>query len=130
MITTDGLHGIVGLVGDKDTPADFTYIAFGSGTTAVDAGDKILETETMRAVATVTKKSILKPNDTDSYVYDFVPSADGTATEVGLFTASSGGTMLLRELLSPEVTYTKGETLTVSAEVTVKNYACEKGATW
>jgi hypothetical protein len=131
MITTVGLHALVGLFGDTDTPVDFTYIAYGSGTTAVTAGDTTLETEIGRHVAIPKIKSILHARDTISFSYDFIiPTTAGTVSEIGVFTASSGGTMLLRELISPVVTYRKGATVSVAAEVTVKNDSYGVGASW
>lgn len=131
MITTAGLHALVGLIGDTDTPVDFTYIAYGSGTTAAAASDTTLETETDRYVATPKIKSILHAHDTISFSHDFViPTTAGTVTEIGVFTASSGGTMLLRELVSPAVTYKKGATVSVAAEVTVSNSTTGTGASW
>jgi hypothetical protein len=130
MITTAGLHAIVGLFGSTDTPVDFTYIAYGSGTTAAAASDTTLGTETQRALAAFKRKSVLKPDDTWTFTKHFVTTAAGSCTEIGLFTASSNGTMLLRTLPVSPTTYTAGETLTVTVDVTVKNYACGTGATW
>lgn len=131
MIPSAGLHGIVGLLGGTDTPVDFTYIAYGSGTTAVAAGDTALGTQTgSRAVATVETLSILKPNDTVRFSANIVAVAAGTATEIGVFTAATAGTMLLRTLLTPSLTYKINDTLSLVANATVKNYACGTGASW
>lgn len=131
MIPSAGLHGIVGLLGATDTPIDFAYIAYGSGTTAVAAGDVALETQTgSRAVATIEILSILKPDDTARFSANVVAAADGTATEIGVFTAATNGTMLQRKLLVPSLTYKVNDTLSLVANVTVKNYATGTGATW
>lgn len=131
MIPSAGLHGIVGLLGGTDTPVDFTYIAYGSGTTAVAAGDTALGTQTgSRAVATVETLSILKSNDTVRFSANIVAVAAGTATEIGVFTAATAGTMLLRTLLTPSLTYKINDTLSLVANATVKNYACGTGASW
>jgi hypothetical protein len=131
MITTAGLHALVGLFGDTDTPVDFTYIAYGSGTTAAAASDTALGTEVSRHVAIPKIKSILHAHDTISFSYDFViPTTAGTVSEIGVFTASSGGTMLLRELVSPAATYMSGATVSVSAEVTVSNSTTGVGTGW
>ena len=121
MITTAGLHALVGLIGDTDTPVDFTYIAYGSGTTAAAAEDTALGTETQRDLATVKIKSIINHNDTISFTKTFVATSSGTLSEIGVFTLSSSGTMLLRNLPVDPVEYTTGEEITVSANVTVKN---------
>lgn len=121
MITTAGLHALVGLTGDTDTPVDFTYIAYGTGTGAPAAGDTALEAEVQRDLATVKVKSVINHNDTVSFTKTFVAVSSGTATEIGVFTLSAAGTMLLRSLLVDSVAYTTGEEITVSANVTVKN---------
>jgi hypothetical protein len=131
MITTVGLHALVGLIGDTDTPVDFTYIAYGSGTTAAAAGDTTLEAETSRHVAIPKIKSILHAHDTISFSYDFIiPTTAGTVSEIGVFTAAADGTMLLRELVSPAMTYKKGATVSVAAEVTVSNSTTGVGSGW
>lgn len=131
MIPSAGLHGIVGLLGATDTPVDFTYIAYGSGTTAEASGDTALGTQTgSRVAATVTVSSILKPDDTVAFSANTVAAAAGSATEIGVFTAATGGTMLLRKLTVPPLVYKINDTLSLSATATIKNYACGTGATW
>lgn len=121
MITTAGLHALVGLTGDTDTPVDFTYIAYGSGTSAAAATDTTLGSETQRDLATVKIKSIINHNDTVSFTKTFVAVSSGTLYEIGVFTLSAAGTMLLRSLPVDPVAYTTGEEISVSANVTVKN---------
>lgn len=131
MVTTAGLHAVAGLTGYTDTPVAFTYIAYGSGTTAAAAGDTALQTQTgARVVATEETISILKPNDTVRYSAQILTTAAGSVTEIGVFTAATGGTMLSRRLVIPAITYTAGATVSLIATETVKNYACGTGATW
>lgn len=135
MIPSAGLHGIVGLLGGTDTPVDFTYIAYGSGTNAAAAGDTALQTQTgSRVVATVEILSILKPNDTVRFSANIIAGAAGTATEIGVFTYGTDGTdgaILLRTLLTPAVTYKINDTLSLVANATVKNYQDGgTGASW
>ena len=131
MITTSGLGGITKVVGYVDTPASFTYMAFGSGTTAAAMTQTALVSQTGdRVAATATVASVVRPNDTVIFSGEATPTADGTMTEIGVFTAATGGTMLLRRLLVPAKTYKADEKLSLIAQVTIKNYACGTGATW
>jgi hypothetical protein len=130
MITTAGITAVTELFGGAGTLKDFIYIGYGSGTAVVGATDETLGTEDGRALATVTVKSVLKPDDTLSYTTDFLTTVAGRATEVGLFTAATEGTMLLRTLLVAPAVYTIGATLTVTAEVTIKNFEAGEGANW
>ena len=131
MVTTAGLHAVAGLTGYTDTPVAFTYIAYGSGTTAVATSDTALQTQVgSRVVATDEAISILKPNDTVRYSAQVLSTAAGTVSEIGVFTAATGGTMLSRRLVVPPITYVAGATVSLIATETVKNYACGTGATW
>jgi DNA helicase HerA-like ATPase len=130
MVTSAGLHALVGLIGNTDTPVDFTYIGFGSGTSAAAAGDTTLGSEAQRGVATVTVLSVLKPRDTMRFTANITAAADGTLAEIGVFTASSNGTMLLRTLTPKALPYLAGAIVTVTANVTLKNSTTGTGATW
>lgn len=122
MITDAGLHALVGLLGDTDSPADFTYIAYGYGT-AAESGTQALTQTGSRAAATVEVLSILKPNDTVRFSANVVTADAANATEIAVFTAATGGTMLLRKLVVPALTYKINDTLSLTANVTIKNYA-------
>lgn len=102
IITNAGLAQLALLTYDPSaTP--FTYIAVGSGTTAVAASQTALATEITtsglaRASATITRTTTTVTDDTTSYSYEWTLSGTATVEEIGIFNASSAGTMLSRAL--------------------------------
>jgi len=131
MIIDAGRDALAKLIEGEDELDDFTYIAYGSGTTAAEAADEDLESQTgSRALATIKTMSILKPDDTISFSADFIATNLGSLTEIGVFTAATEGIMLLRSLPIAPVSYKMGATITVTAEVTVKNFEAGEGAHW
>jgi len=88
--------------------SDFEYHALGTGTTAAAATDTTLETETSATglarsiVDSNTSTTTTVTNDTRTTVTTFTNSSGGTVnvTEAGLFDASSGGTMLDRQVFT------------------------------
>ncbi len=81
-----------------------TYLAVGTGSTAVAASQTALVTEILRGAVTSRSYS----DDTASLAYT-VPSGTGvgnTFQEAGLFNAASGGTMFNRVLLTTAYTKT------------------------
>ena len=87
-----------------------THLAIGTGTTAVSAAQTTLATEIFRdaltSATTTSKAATLK-------YYLAAGSANGnTLSEIGLFTASSGGTMIARALLASPIVKTASVTAT------------------
>lgn len=87
-----------------------THLAVGTGSTAASASQTTLVTEVFRDVLTSTttasKAVTLK-------YYLAAGSANGnTLREIGLFTASSGGTMIARALLASSIVKTSSVTVT------------------
>ena len=104
-ITNTGLAEIANLAGDVSTPAAFTYLATGTGTTAAAATDTALETEIAdsgleRAAATVTRQTTSVANDTLQLVKSFAVSGTKAVTECGAFNDASAGIMLGRQVFS------------------------------
>lgn len=91
------------------------YIALGTGTTAAVAGDTALETElSTRVAGTLSNASNVWQN-----VASFGPGVNtGAVTESGIFSASSGGTMLARQVF-PVVNKGAGDTLQVTWQITI-----------
>ena len=90
------------LAGDA-TATPFTYLAVGTSSTAVSAGQTTLQAEITdtglaRAAATVSRTTTSVTNDTLSLVYTWTASGSKTVEEIGAFNASSSGTMLGRAL--------------------------------
>lgn len=91
------------------------YIALGTGTTPASASDTTLETElSTRVAGTLSNASNVWQN-----VASFGPGVNtGAITESGIFSASSAGTMLARQVF-PVVNKGAGDTLQVTWQVTI-----------
>lgn len=119
-ITNAGKAQIALLAGDASaTP--FTYLAVGTSTTAPAASQtalaaEITDTGLARAAATVSRTTTTQTNDTLSLVYTWTASGSKTVEEVGIFNASSAGTMLGRALTSTK-SLVNGEQLQVTYTV-------------
>jgi hypothetical protein len=92
-----------------------SYIALGTGTNAASASDTALQTElSTRVQGTLSNASNVWQN-----VATFGAGVDtGSITESGIFSASSGGTMLARQVFSV-ITKGAGDTLQVTWQVTL-----------
>lgn len=117
LVTSAGKAQLALLAGDA-TATPFTYIAVGTSTTAVSVGQTALAAETTtnglsRASATVSRTTTTVTNDTLSLTKTFTATGTVAVEEVGIFNASSSGTMLSRALTSTK-TITNGETLGVT----------------
>ena len=116
-VTTAALTACSALIG-----ASFTYLAVGTGTTAESASHTGLVTEVAasglsRATGAVTYEDTTHTDDTVQVVKTWTSSGTVTISEVGLFNASSGGTMAFRELLSPTKAVVSGDTYTLTAQL-------------
>ena len=102
LVVNAGLAQLALLAGDASaTP--FTYLAVGTSATAVAASQTALQSEITdtglaRAAATVSRVTTTVTNDTLQLVYTWTASGSKTVEEVGVFNASSSGTMLSRAL--------------------------------
>ena len=114
-IVTAGKNDIASLI--TGAGSVMTHMAVGTGSTGVDPTDTTLETENDRNALSVSGGA----PSTNTIVYTGVWAAgDGTAaiTEAGLFSASSGGTMLARTVFSA-VNKGAGDILTITWTVTI-----------
>lgn len=115
LVTSAGKALLASLAGDASA-VPFTYLALGTSTTAPAIGQTTLVSEITtsglaRAAATVSRTTTTVTNDTLQLVYTWTASGSVTVEEIGVFNASSGGTMLSRALTSTK-TLSNGETLT------------------
>ena len=120
LIPTAGKALIAGRIMGSGSPAAATYIAVGTGTTAATASDTVLESEITdsglaRASASISLVTTDTTNDTAQAVKSFSVTGTKAVTEAGMFNASSGGTMLNRQVFSV-VNVESGDTL----EITMK----------
>ncbi len=115
IVTNAGKAQLALLAGDASaTP--FTYLALGTSSTAVGASQTALQAELTdtglaRAAGTVSRVTTTVTNDTFRLTYTWTASGTKAIEEVGVFNASSSGTMLSRALTSTK-TVNNGETIT------------------
>lgn len=102
LVVSTGKALLASLAGDASA-VPFTYLALGTSNTAVSIGQttlvaEITDTGLARAAATVSRTTTTVTNDTLQLVYTWTASGSKTLEEVGVFNASSAGTMLSRAL--------------------------------
>lgn len=118
VVTTNGKDFVASfLVSAAATASTFTmvFVGVGTGTTAETAADTGLGTEVKRVTATVSHNG--------TGVYQLVASfgtnsATGAITEYGVFSTSTGGTMLCRDTESA-LNIGSSDTLSVTCQVTL-----------
>lgn len=121
LITNVGLAEIANLAGNVSSPIAFTYLAVGTGTTAASASNTTLETEITdsglaRASATVSRQTTNVSNDTLQLSKTWSVSGTKSVTEAGILNASSGGTLLGRQVFTA-VNVVNGDSLTITYKV-------------
>jgi hypothetical protein len=114
-IVTAGKNDIASLI--TGAGSVMTYMAVGTGTTAVAAGDTTLETESDRN-ALSTSGGTASTNTVEFVAVWNAGDGTGSLTEAGLFSASSGGTMLARTVFSA-VNKGASDVLTITWTITV-----------
>lgn len=128
MLTNAGRDFIAAQVGGSGGTATAAYVALTANSTAPAASDTSLSGEIatgggglVRALGTYAHT-----NGTATYTITKTFTANGsdslpvTVAKVGLFTASSGGTMVFETALSPTATLSaSGDTLTITQTVTL-----------
>lgn len=114
-IVTAGKNELASLITGSGTV--FGYMAVGTGTTSVAAGDTTLETELDRNATTVSGGTATNNTIEFETVWN---AGDGTGaiTEAGIFNASSSGDMLARTTFSA-VNKSASDILTITWTVTI-----------
>lgn len=97
LVVDAGMNYIIGLMNATNS-GSFTHCAAGSNSTAVTAGDTALNTQIGSRVAVTYRYSTSLNAKFDTFFS--TTDANGTWLETGLFTASSGGSMLCRRVIS------------------------------
>ncbi len=102
-ITNTGLLDAAILIGGVTPINPFKYVAIGTGTQAFDPAQTALQTEVKRKLATVSAQSDVAGGHL--LLETTFASADGltgtqTITESGVFNASTGGSMLARQVFT------------------------------
>lgn len=119
-LTNAGKAHIAKLLNGVDSPAAFTYMAIGSGSTAEAATQTAL-------VAEITTNGGARAAATCSYVANYTArwtklfnfTGNVTLREVGIFSAPSNGTMLLRHVYPADKTYVNGESVEIIVDAVV-----------
>lgn len=114
--TNASLAVISGLVGNTGSQTAFGWLALGTSTTAVSAAHTALQAEITdtglaRAASTNSRTTTTQTNDTLSMTASWTASGSKSIEEIGIFNASSNGTMLARALTGTKAV-TNGTTVT------------------
>ena len=101
------------------------YIAVGTSSTAVSGAQTALVAEITtlglgRAIGTVTQEETNVANDTFQVTKTFTASGAQTIEEIGVFNASSSGTMLSRALTTSKA-ISNGESLACTYQLILSN---------
>ncbi len=109
IITNAGKAAVAGLVGNTGSITAFSYLALGTSATVVAAADttlgaEIVDTGLARTTATASRTTTTVANDTLNFVYTWTATGVKTIQEVGIFNASSAGTMLGHKLTGAQTT--------------------------
>jgi hypothetical protein len=100
MITDVGYAAFLNSLGNLAAHVTFPYIAYGTGTTAEATNLTTLTTETDRVAATIEIISVYAPFDTLRVSGAFtIGTSPPVVTEIGVFSASTSGTMWARKLV-------------------------------
>lgn len=121
LITNAGFAGSAGRLMGSGSPAAFTWIAVGTGTTAASAADTALQTESStsglsRASGTVSLVTTTQTNDTAQVTNTFSVTGTVAVTESGVLNASSSGTLLCHQVFSA-INVASGDSLQITWKI-------------
>lgn len=116
LIVNAGLAEMSGLLLTDVGGTAFDYIAIGVGTTAADAADTTLETESMREAGTGTQTTTTVTDDTAHLEASFSIGSTLAITEAGILNAASVGTLLNRQTFTA-INVVDGDTITIKWDV-------------
>lgn len=124
LITTAGKNYVASTFNSVAEPENLKYHGFGTGATAAAIGDTALQTElTTQYVVDSTRPTGSQANSTNTYttVATLSPDSGGTiaVTEWGLFSASSAGSLLDRQVFSAVNLVASSDSLQVTYVLTI-----------
>lgn len=99
LITNAGFDAICDVIGNTVQPNDFAWTAVGTGTTAANVADTALETELGTRSTNTYAHSVGTKVFTATITYGAGVNT-GAITESGLLNASTGGTLLNRQVFA------------------------------
>lgn len=122
LITNAGIAQSALLTGSGLGGTAFSYMALGTGVTAVAAADTTLEGEITdsgmaRAAATVTQQTTTVTGDTTRFYKSFSVTGAKALNKVGIFNAASSGVMLCEALFSGVVNTANGDVVAITYDV-------------
>jgi len=112
-----GLTVMAKQLGGVDSVAPFTYIAVGSGSTANATSTTSLATEIADSGFARVQVTPTVTGQTTSWATTFTATATATVREIGLFNASSEGTLGLRGVLPDNKVFAVDDTYEVTIEI-------------
>jgi len=116
-IVDDGRNNILSGIGNLGGGDSFVYLAVGTDGTSVTDGDSSLGTEVERIplddASNQYSQDTANTEVTGTWTFG-TGQANSTLAEAGLFTASSGGTMLNRTVISPTIGKSSSQELRVT----------------
>lgn len=112
-----GLTVMGKLLGGVDNVAPFTYIAVGSGSTANATSTTALATEITDTGFARVQVTPTMTGDVCSWATTFTATGAATIREIGLFNASSDGTLGLRGVLPENKVFAVDDTYEVTIEI-------------
>lgn len=120
-LVSAGKAGLASRINGSGGEAAFTYIAVGTGASAVTAGDTTLGSETVgsglsRVLGTLSRVTTSVTNDTARIATTFTVTGTVAITEIGIFNASSAGTMLCRTVFAA-LNVANGDSLTINYDI-------------
>lgn len=124
IFTTTGLNKIAA---GGMTATQFPYIGIGSGTATPAEALAAMGTETLRQAVTDVTGIGIQANHRD---YLTNSQANATLSEVGHWTASSGGTLLAYQLFTTPIVKSSSRPMIVNSVMVLKNLDSAPGLTW
>ena len=120
-ITNAALAEVSGLVGNVGSKTAFTYLAVGTDNTAESAAHTTLQAEITdsgltRTSVTPTQETTTQTDDTLQLYKEWTATGTKAVEEIGIFNASSDGTMLGRKLTTT-TTVNNGEKLQATYQI-------------
>ncbi len=118
LICNEGKTEMAKLLVNTGSPTAFGWIAIGIGTTAANATDSTLGTESMRESAVASNVTVTTANDTAQLDATFNIVATLAITESGCLNAASSGDLLNRQVFSA-LNVVSGDTIEYTWKITM-----------
>lgn len=124
IVTTVGKNSLASLLNSASAGTSLvTHMGFGTGTTAVAAGDTALTTELTTGTNGYARVAVTRSNPTAN-VIQYVSTLTGitastTIQEAGLFSAATSGTLVAHQLTGAVTLSSSSDSLQVTWQITL-----------